>query len=414
MFNFQKLQTKTGIPVYVMPLPHAQSVAAGVFVKAGTRDEQWPEEAGLAHALEHMSFQGTKSFPTSKDVSAYLEEIGGYHNAWTSSEGTFYHNRVPVTHKDRAFISLGEILNEPLIPQEKIGTEMKNIIEELRMYMDNPDSFLSILNQKFLFGDHPLGKNELGTIEALSKFTRNHFLEFRKRYYHASNYTFIITGNITPDEALAGFETNFPQADFQPANNRLLIPLVEKPDRTYVHKKELEQVHVALSAPIGQGKEKPARSIQIFTVMLSGGASFPLFQEVRDKRGLCYSIHAGTSRNSDVGEFSINIGTDPKRYQEAIDVSLDVVRESKNDEPLLAKAKDMMLGSLALQFEHTGGILESAAFSTLFDGQPKGYDELMKEIQEITIDDVTSAVDMYLKPEDMRKVLLVPNELEIK
>ncbi|PIP50476.1 MAG: hypothetical protein COX12_01090, partial [Candidatus Brennerbacteria bacterium CG23_combo_of_CG06-09_8_20_14_all_44_41] len=326
-------------------------------------------------------------------MSAYLEEIGGYHNAWTSSEGTFYYSRVPVTHKDRGFKILGEMLNTPRVPKNKIPIEMKNIIEEIRRALDDPDHFLAILDQQFIYDDHPLGKNTLGTIESISKFTQNCFSEFRKHYYHPSNYTFITVGNITPNEALKEFETNFPDKDAQLTHTRDFIPLTGKPERKFVYKKELEQVHIALSAPLGKGTEKSARSIQMFSAMLSGGMSFPLFQEVCDKRGLCYSIDAWTSRNSDVGEFSIVIGTDPKRFQEAIDVSLDLIRQCKTNESLLQKAKDLRLGSLAMKFESTAGILQSAAQGTMIDGQPKGYDELMKEIQEITIDDVTSAVD---------------------
>ena len=410
--NFQKTILSNNIPLYVMNLPHTQSVAVGVLVKAGTRDEMWPGEAGVAHALEHMSFQGTENFPTSKDVSAYLEEIGGSLNAWTSEEGTFYHNRVPVAHKERGFRILGEMLRVPLIPAGKISVEMKNIIEELRMYLDDPDGLLWILNQKFLFGGHPLGKNSLGTIEALSAFGQDHFFEFRKRYYHSANLTVLVVGNITLDEAVRESEENFTGMEAREENVRDFVPLTGDPERELIHRKELEQVHIALTAPLGRASEKSSKSMVMFSIMLSGGMSFPLFQEVRDKRGLCYAISANTTRNSDVGEFSIAIGTDPKRYREAIDVSMGLIEKSKNDEDLLQKAKDLALGNLALQFEHTGGILRIAASSALIDGAPKGYDEYVQDIEEITINDVVSAVDTYLRPEQVRRVLLAPKGLK--
>jgi predicted Zn-dependent peptidase len=413
--NFEKTMLGNGAPLYVMHMPHAHSVAAGIFVKGGTRDEIWPKEAGLAHALEHMSFQGTKNFPTSKDLSAYLEEIGGDHNAWTSSEGTFYHNRVPVSHKDRGFRVLAEMLREPLIPQDKIRIEMKNIIEEIRRANDDPDQFLGLLDQGFVYGSHPLGKNTLGTIESVSGFTQDNFLEFRRRYYRVHNYVFLVAGNITVEEAKQAFEEFFSSdKDEQSINVYEPAPLGTVLERKLVHKKDLEQVHICLSAPLGKGLEKTTRSIGTFSTMLSGGMSFPLFQEVRDKRGLCYEIHANVSRDSDVGEFSIVIGTDPKRYQEAVDVSLSLISQCKNDGALLKKAKDLVLGNLAMRFENTGGIIQTASHSTMINGYPKGYDELVQDINEITVQDVSSAVDQYLKPENIRQVLLVPKDLEVK
>ncbi len=412
--NFEKLITKTGVPLYVMNLPFAQSVAAGIFIKAGTREERWPTEAGLAHALEHMSFQGTKNFATSKDLSAYLEEVGGGHNAWTASEGTFYHNRMPIPYKERGFKILGEMLTMPTLPNDKIPIEMKNIVEEIHRAYDDPEHFLGILDQQFVYGNHPLGKLTLGTIESVSAFTQESFIEFRKRYYHPGNYTFFAVGNITSQQALQEFEKILFEPDNIPMNDREVIPLSEKGERTFVYRKQLEQVHITLSAPLGKGTEKSALSASMFATMLNGGMSFPLFQEVRDKRGLCYSIYAGTSRDSDVGEFTIGIGTDPKRYQEAIDVSLQLVEQCSNDEALLKKAKDLRLGQLALRFEHPGQILRSAASSTMVNGCPKGYDDFVKEILDVTIEDVTTAVKTYLKPEQFRRVLLVPESLEMK
>ncbi len=411
--NFEKLITSTGVPLYVMYLPHSNTVASGVLVKAGTRDEIWPQEAGLAHALEHMVFQGTKNFATSEKLAAYIEETGGDIDAWTWKEGTFYWNRLPTKYKERSTFVLAEMINEALIPKEKIPIQMKSIVEEIRRAKDNPLRYLYELAEPFLYSRHPLSKMTLGTEESVLKFERKHFIEFKKRYYDPVNFIFIIAGSINAHSALELFEKNFPKKKIISENVREKLYLTDSKQRKLIHKKELEQVHILLVAPVGEANGKLTKAVSLFTTMISGGMSFPLFQEVRDKRGLCYAIGASVTKFSDVGKFDLYIGTNPKHYQEAIDVSLAVINENKNNELLLQKAKSVELGNLALQYENTGAIINIAAHDILEDKKPKGYSELQKEIESITIKDIEKAVDTYLKPEDIRQVLLVPKGLKI-
>ena len=408
--NFEKIETVNSVPLYVMHLPHANTVAAGVLVKAGTREENWPTEAGLAHALEHMLLQGTKRFPTSKDVHEYIEEIGGDQNAWTSHEGTFFHARVPAEHKIRAYEFISEVVLNPLLPEAKIRTEMQNIVEEIRMHNDNPVSFLvEQVGKPFLYGEHPAARNITGSEKSVSSFQREQFVNFRKKFYHSGNYVFVAVGQITVSEAQGLFEQYFPEKA-EPQAGRQAIKLVDSGKRRIVFKKELKQVNLMLMAPVDLSDKKTERALSLFATMIGGGASCPLFQEVRDKRGLCYSIQVFLEELSDIGFFGVYIGTDPQRYQEAIDVTRDILAKYKTDTALLEKAKNMRLGSLDLAFEHTGGILGMAASDILEQGKPKGYKELKEEIMDIQIKDVISAVDAFLKPADIREALLVPQE----
>lgn len=411
--KFNQLKTRTGVPLYVMSLPQANTVAVGVLIKAGTRDEQWPEEAGLAHALEHMLFQGTKKFPSQEKLGAYLEDVGGIINAWTWSETTFFWNQIPANYKDRSFIVLSEQLNQPLIPAEKIKTEMLNIIEEMKMSRDNPQDYLEDLARVSLYGNHPLGKLTLGKEEAVRKFKRSHFLNFKRRLYHSANYVFVVAGKITPQEALERFNQLFPHHSQQKPNRRKEVKLKDNRKRRFVFKKEIDQVNLRLVAPLGKANDKATKAIDLFSSMISGGLSSPLFQEVRNKLGLCYSVYAETVRFSDVGNFSIYIGTDTKRYQEAIKASLRVIEKSKTNKSLLEKTKIMELGHLALAYENPSSIINRAASQISQYGRPLDYAELQQEIKSITIQDIEEAVNRYLKPSEIRQVFLVPKELEI-
>ena len=409
-FNFSKIKTKSGVPLWVLPMPSSNIVSAGVLIKAGTRDEEWPKEAGIAHALEHMFFQGTEKFPTSKNVSGYIEEVGGNLNAWTLKEMTFYHAHVPSDHKNRAVHIISEQIRKSVFPEEKIAVEMKNIIQEIRRRNDDHQRNVGYLSDQFLYGNHPLSKDTLGIEESVIGFKKENFISFRDRYYNPSNFVFITAGGITAEEALNLFNENFPEEIKLKSNIHKPRPLSYVGDKVNIKKKDIEQIHLILSAATGEAKSKETIYLGIFRDMISGGMSFPLFQEVRDKKGLCYSIWAGLRPWSDVGKFSIYIGTDPKRYKEAITTSLEVVDKSKNDEGLLEKVKQLAIGKLAFKFETSSKIISNAAIDIAFLDFPRGYNEILKDIKETTINDIKQAVDKYLKPEMFYTIILAPKD----
>ena len=406
--NFSKTITKSGIPLWILNLPYANSVAVGALVFAGTRDEIWPQEAGIAHALEHMHFQGTENFPTSKHIAEYIEEIGGNINAITNSERTLYFSRVPVGYAERAVRVINEQIEKSVFPEEKIIIEMKNIVQEIKRRNDNPQNYLWKISNQFIYGEHPLFRDVLGIEESILKFTKNDFMTFKKRYYDPINYTFIIAGNISEEEALKLFNKYFTNKSKISSNQRKNEKARLGANKQFIENKELNQLHISLSALIGEGKGKSSLYLEFFNDMISGGMSFPLFQEVRDKRGLCYSIGSSVIKRSDVGRFDVYIGTDPKKYKEAIEATFEVIKKSKNDENLLNKVKNLKIGRLMLDYENTANIVKLAANDILFFGNPRGVEEIKKEIEEVTIENIKEAVNKYLKPELIFTTILAP------
>jgi len=409
--QFTKHETKSGAPLWLFSVPHAQSVAAGVLVFAGTRDEVWPKEAGIAHALEHMHFQGTKEFPTSKDVSEFIEEIGGRLNAWTWKEMTFYHAQTPVEYAKRIPKLLSEQMFFSTFPEEKIQVEMKNIVQEIRRRNDSPGRLIGDIALQHLYGKHPLSKDTLGTEDSVMGFTKSDFLGFKERYYQPANFVFVVAGNIDGAKAVELFDEYFTNGGGV-KNSRTPVPFEATSERNYVEKRDIEQLHLVMSAPVGASNDQTTQHLSLFGTMISGGMSFPLFQEVRDKLGLCYEIHASVEKLSDVGFFGVYIGTDHKRYKEAIEATQEVIAKSKTDEQLLKKAKDVKLGRLALTFESMDDVIDIAAFDIASLGAPRGYEEIKKEIEAIQIGDITRAVDTYLAPEKLYTSMLVPRGFE--
>lgn len=401
--------------MWILPLPQSETVSTGVLINVGVRDEIWPQEAGLAHASEHMHLMGTREFPTSKDISNYIEEVGGVINAWTSKEATFYHNQVPAAHAERAVHLLSQQLRETVFDDKKIVTEMKNIIQELRRENDNPQWLTRILADEFVYGSHPLSRNVLGTEEAISAFTKESFLSFQKRFYDPANFAYVVAGNITPQKALKLFNNYFPEKAQTKPNNRPAIKLAPAVSHQLIKtKKDIEQVYLVLNALTGKAKDKEATYLDFFCKMISGGMSFPLFQEVREKKGLCYEIWATSMEGSDTGIFFLYMGTDPKRCKEAINASLNVIKKHKSNNALLEKVKKMQIGRLALRYESTADIIELAAFDINSTGKPRGYNQILKEIKEIKIRHIKGVVDKYLKPSLIFKTILAPDGFDKK
>lgn len=409
--SFHKLDTKSTSPLWIFPQPSANSVALGVLIFAGTRDENWPKEAGIAHALEHMHFQGTEKFPSSRAVSGYIEEVGGLLNAWTSKEMTFYHIQVPAEYAKRGTELLSQQVEASIFPEEKIGTEMKNIIQEIRRSNDNPSNYVYRLHNQVIYGSHPLGHDTLGTEESVANFNREDFINFKKPYYNSSNMIFIAAGKIGDNAARDIFDDFF---QFVPGNRneRKPVKISDFSAKSKIERKEIAQVHLILSAVAGSASLADASTLELFSWMVSGGMSFPLFQEVRDKRGLCYEIHAGLNKWSDFSNFNVYVGTDPKRYEEAINASLEVIEKSKSDATLLLRAKALRIGRLALSFENMSDVINIAARDITFLGAPRGHQQIKSEIERVTINDVEQAVSNYLARDRISTTMLVPQGFE--
>lgn len=411
--SFSETKTKSGVSLWTLSSSNYNSVALGVLVRCGARDEIWPKEAGIAHALEHMHFQGTVDFPNNMKLTEYIEEVGGRINASTNNERTFYFTRVPSGYAERAAYIISEQIKNSIFPEDKISIEMKNIVQEIRRRNDDPQRYLWLLSKKFIYSDHPLGRDVLGMEESVLHFTKDDFLTFKKRYYDPSNYVFIAVGSITKSEALKLFDKYFKDRSKIDPNKRKNERVMVPPSKQFIKKKELDQLHISLDALISRGEDKTSLYLEFFRDMISGGMSFPLFQEIRDKRGLCYQIFASITKRMDVGNFTIYIGTDPKRHKEAIDATFEVIEKSKSDEDLLNKVKNLKLGQLMLNYENTQQIIRMAANDILFFGAPRGFEEIKKEIKEVNIDNIKESVDKYLNPKSIFTTLLAPKNFKV-
>jgi len=397
--QFEKTTTRCGAPLYLFRMPHVGSVAVGVLVFAGTRDEAWPKEAGIAHATEHMVFQGNERLHDSRAVAAEIEVVGGALNAWTSKEMTFYFRVVPSDSLNVATQSLGSTLNTSLFQPEKITPEMQNIVEEIRRTHDSPEKWCLDVFETVVYGKHPLGKSTLGTEDSVTSFTRDDFNTFMARLYCPANYAFIVVGNTTRTKAEKAFNSVF-QRDSRSCKKRPAALLEHTNGTREIFERDIKQAHVCLGTTIGSAREPDTKALGFYRAMIDGGMSFPLFQEVRDKRGLCYAIGADVAPWSDYGLFQVYVGTNPARMHEALLCIQDIVKNSYKDRELFAQAKTLLLGRTAISFSSPVGVLQQAAQDIVFLGGPRSPAEIRKEIEAQTPEGVARAVEKHLLNSD--------------
>lgn len=407
--DLKTVKTKQGVPIYYLELPNVKSAAVGVLVRAGTCQEKWPEEAGLAHALEHMLFQGTEDFPESRQLSAYIEDVGGYLNAWTWKEMTFYYNVLPAGKVERGPRLLSQMLRKPLLKEENVKVEMKNVVREIKQKYDDNQNYLMTMMEKIVYGGHPLGRASLGTEKTAKKFKPADFKKFMKKHYRPENFVFLAAGNFKISEIKELFEKYFPE---RAAEGKTALKLAElscpPAAKERVIYQETKLCHIGIGALICGVNDEYQWPLKMFQAMIGQGMSSPLFQEVRDKRGLAYSVSAQCEFWSAAGDFFIYIGTDPARKDEAIKVSLDVIYQSKNSEELLSRAKDKLLGRLALIYDNPMNILEAAAAQLGKRGKIFSFEELERKIKNVDISQVNAAVEKYLAKDKLNVLSITP------
>lgn len=409
--QFKHAMSKQGMLVYVYTMP-IQSVSSGLFVRVGTRDECWLEQAGLAHAFEHMVFRGNKRLGNSTKITGEIEDVGGSLNAYTSKEATRYHNIVPHEHFEKSVTSLASLVTTPLFRAKDITKEMRVVAEEISRKEDVPASLCSNLLMDIIYRDHPLFKKGLGFVESVFGFTQKDFIEWKNLFYQPQNYIFVVVGGVSLDEAMKVINN----VDFgKPEgvlNRRRMMDFVTSTQKRKVLQKEVQQATTRMGALIGSANSREVMVLDFFSDMIGGGMSTPLFQEVRDKRGLCYNVGSGVFHYEDLSLFLFGVGTKPDCIEEAISCIYDVIKNNKKNRYLFNKTKVRVLGNYSIIFCSPGVVLKLALNNLSFE-RPKSQEEIIEEVDSIKLSEVTAAVEKYLNPDNFSYAHIVPKGTKI-
>jgi predicted Zn-dependent peptidase len=378
----------TGLAVVTDAMPHLETASLGVWVGSGSRNEQ-PDEHGISHLLEHMAFKGT-SRRSARQIAEEIEAVGGDLNAATSIETTAYYARVLRADVPLALDVLSDILTDPAFDPEELKREQNVIVQEIGAAEDNPDDLIWDKLQETAFAGQPIGRSILGTPATVRSFDRARLAAYLTRQYRAPKMVIAAAGAIDHGSVVAEVAQRF--ASFTGPG-----AAVPEPARfvggARVEPRDLEQAHIALAMHGLPQRDPNLYSLQVFTNVLGGGMSSRLFQEVREQRGLCYSIYAFHAPYSDTGMFGLYAGTDAADVAELMRVvvgEINAAAETVN-EAEVARAKAQMKAGLLMALESSSARTEQLARQMLLWERPIPLDEIVGKIEAVTVESARSA-----------------------
>jgi len=396
----------SGLRIVTESIPTTRSAAVGVWVGIGSRDEA-PGMSGASHFLEHLLFKGTPK-RTALQISAEIEAVGGETNAFTTKEYTCYYARVLDADLPLAVDVLCDAVADSIIAPADVETERGVILEEIAMHEDEPGDEVHDIFTEAIFGTHPLGRLISGTEESITPMTRNQINGFYRRRYTAPHIVVAAAGNLDHAavvrlvrKALAG--TALDSGPAEPAAPRAGSKRVptQKP-HTVVRNRDTEQGHLVLGG-IGIGRVDERRfALGVLNNVLGGGMSSRLFQEIREKRGLAYSVYSYASQYADAGLFGVYAGCAPGKVEEVLDLvrtELDQVATKGVSAEEIARGKGMAKGAYVLGLEDTGSRMSRLAKSELLYGDLMSVDDLLARVDAVTPDEVNAvAAEMLSQP----------------
>jgi len=384
----------SGLAVVTDRMPHLESASLGVWIGSGSRSEK-TDEHGISHLLEHMAFKGTKR-RSARQIAEEIEAVGGDLNAATSIESTAYYARVLKADVPLALDVLSDILSNPTFDPDELRREQNVIVQEIGATEDTPDDLVFDRLQETAFPKQAVGRSILGTPETVRSFNPARLRTYLSRHYRAPDMIVAAAGAVEHAAIVADAEKRF--ASFGG-------PAAPAPEAAHfrggsrVETRDLEQVHIALALQGVPVRDEQLYSLQVFTNVLGGGMSSRLFQEVREKRGLCYTISAFHMPYSDTGLFALYAGTDEADAPELMRVAIGETASATEtlNEAEVARAKAQLKAGLLMALESSEARVGQLARQMLAYGRPIPLDEIVAKVDAVTVDSARAAGRMLIR-----------------
>jgi predicted Zn-dependent peptidase len=404
-----KYTCQNGVRVVLENIPTVRSVAIGVWIGTGSRDET-VENNGISHFLEHMFFKGTKT-RTAREIAESFDSIGGQVNAFTSKEYTCYYAKVLDTHAHFALEVLADMFFHSTFDEEELKKEKNVVYEEIKMYEDTPDDIVHDLLSKAIYENHPLGYPILGTEETLASFTGDTLKQYMHDLYTPENVVISIAGNVT-DQFIKEVENYFGSYEAGKAEKQENLPTFHANRLT--RKKDTEQAHLCLGYEGLKVGHEDIYSLIVLNNVLGGSMSSRLFQEVREQRGLAYSVFSYHSAYQDSGILTIYGGTGAKQLDvlfETIQDTLQKLKQNGITDKELTNCKEQLKGSLMLSLESTNSRMSRNGKNELMLKRHRSLDEIVNQIDQVTKKGVDTLANTIFT--DQYSVALVSPEGEV-
>jgi predicted Zn-dependent peptidase len=368
-------------------IPGVRSVSAGIWIKAGSRDET-TAEAGITHFLEHLVFKGTET-RSAREIAETFDSFGGELNAFSAKEYTCLYGRVIDRHLEDALDVLTDMVLRPTISQKDIDSERAVVLEEINMHEDAPSELIHDIFDQNLFQGHPVGPRIIGSAASVRSITRDSLVGYWNESYAAANIVVAAAGNVSHNKLVEQMEAAFSDSSGKP---RIREPrALRARKRIFVDSKETQQAHICLGLEAMTIDDPDRFVLGVIDTVLGGGMSSRLFQEIREKRGLAYSVYSFRAQYSDTGSLGVYAGTAPENAIGVIEIVRDefdrLVEEGLSAKEI-ARAKEQLKGSTVLGLEDTTTRMNRLGRGLLGGGELLSVNELMDRVDAVTSGDV--------------------------
>jgi predicted Zn-dependent peptidase len=390
-------------------MPSVRSVALGLWVRTGSRDES-PEQAGVSHFLEHLLFKGTERH-SAIEISELFDGMGAATNAATGKESTHLHARLLDEHTEEAFALLAEMLTGPALPPEEVDSERTVVLEEIAMYDDEPQDRVHDVLAEAIHGDHPLGRRVLGEAGVIESIPVAEIASYHRARYTAPNLVVAAAGSLEHAEIVELARRHLPplagEATVGPNGSG-----TGEPGFAF-QSKDTEQYHICFGGPgMARGDERRF-ALSVLDAIFGGSTSSRLFREVREKRGLAYAVGSYTEQYTERGVIAMYVGTREENVAEACEViggELVDLRDRGVTPEELDRAKEHVKGRMVLGLEATGMRMMRLARATLFDIPLLSLDEMLKRVEQVSADDLAELATALYDPERLSAACIGSSE----
>jgi predicted Zn-dependent peptidase len=396
----------SGLTILIETLPYVRSVALGYYLRSGSAVES-EEHGGASHFLEHLVFKGTARRSTS-DIAQIIDILGGDVDAFTGKEYTSFYAHVLDEQVATALDLLTDIVVAPRFTEDDLESERSVILEEIKMVEDTPDDLVHEIFVESFWPDHPLGRPILGTEQTVNRLRRDQIVAHYRETFHPANVIFVASGNVRPEQIVPTLEKFFPPDSAAPVRRTWSAP---SPNAHVIlrEKRELEQVHVCLGSRgfPQQGEERYAAAL--FNTILGGGMSSRLFQRIREKEGLVYTVMSYHNGYLHGGYEAVYAACVPKNLKRVLSLTLEEMRNMKRDGATadeLASAKLHLKGSILLSLESTVSRMSGIARQEYYFGRQFSPDEIIQHIDAVTLEDIVNVARTIVDPDSLSLTLL--------
>lgn len=405
--SFKKIHLDNGIRVVAERIPAVKSVSLGIWVGVGSRDES-EEDGGISHFIEHMFFKGTGR-RSAHDIALEIDSIGGELNAFTTRETTTFYIKTLDEHLSKGIDIISDIFLHSSLSKKEIEKEKQVILEEIKMVEDDPEDYIHDMHSLMVWDGNPLARPILGSVDTVRNMSRESIVKYINCYYHPENIVISVAGNFNFSALIKFLNKSLGKLARNSFANKRTSPLLNS--GLWTKKRTIEQVHFCLGTLGLPQKHKNRYALYALNSILGGSMSSRLFQEVREKRGLVYTIYSYISSFTDVGLLNIYGGTSSKALSVVLELVIKEIRKIKKNSISrreMTRVKNQMKGNLMLGLESTSNRMSRLARDEIYLGRYFSPEEIINDIEKITPSQIQNLGYDLFKSEHLSLAVLGP------